>query len=420
MIKELIDFIAASPTAFHAADNAQKKCIASGFEPIGFNDLSSLSAGKYCLLAGESTFIAFILPPGVKPSGFQIIASHTDSPHLRLRTKGYHGQAPFGLLSVETYGGLIYHTWLDRDLSIAGRLFVKTGKRKISSHLFHLKEPLVSLPSLAIHLNRNVNESLSLNPESQLNPIFYSKRGDFNDYLSETTGIPQKDILSYDLCLYDTQAPAISGPSQELLHSARLDNLAMVHASLTALTQTLPEKGIVPLIALFDNEEVGSLSEVGAASNLLPKLLESLVFSFGKEKSFLDLMNQSIILSADMAHAEHPHHLDKHPQTSRPRLNQGPVLKINESKRYGTNGKTEAYLRYLCRQHDLPLQTYHHRYDLPCGSTVGPILAGKLNIITADLGNPLWGMHSIRETSGVKDHNNMVNLMKAFLKEKIF
>ena len=414
MIKNLIQFIQSSPTPYHAVMTAEKTLIKNGFRAILFDEISSLTEGKYYLIKDDSTLIAFVLPAKIKQPDFQIIAAHTDSPNLRIRREGHLPSENGDRLSLETYGGLIYHTWLDRDLSIAGRLFVQQ-EDGIKSQLIHLKDPLISIPSLAIHLDRRVNENLNLNPETHLQAIF-NGNGDIKDYLSDVSGC-QKNILSYDLSLYDTQPPKVLGLKGELLQSARIDNLAMCHAALTALIQTPKPQNLIPMIALFDHEEVGSLSQVGADSNLLPGVIENLISS---KNQFLNSMDNSFLLSADMAHAKHPNYPDKHPAFSRPHINQGVVLKINENRRYATDGRSEAYIRHLCQKNDTPLQLYHHRNDIPCGSTIGPILAGKLNIATADIGNPMWGMHSIRETCGTHDHPLMISLMEMFFQERIF
>jgi aspartyl aminopeptidase len=418
LLDDLFAFLAASPTPYHAVDSAVSRLSAARFRPLGERDAwDDLAPGRYYVVHEGSTLVAFIVPKK-HVTGFRIIGAHTDSPNLRLKPRAPYTKEGYRQLGVEVYGGALLNSWLDRDLALAGRVVVR-GKRGLEARLVRMDRPLVRVPQLAIHLDRDVNDKgLVLNRQDHLAPVLgLEKSGEADVYAmaARTAGVAQADVVHTDLMLFDTLGPATGGAHDELFFSARLDNLAMCHASVRALVGAAGKGGLCPVVALFDHEEVGSQSATGAESHFLPRVLERL----GRERgrSFDDharALASSLCLSADMAHAVHPNYDARHEPRHKPVLNGGPVLKENAQQRYATSARTAAIVESLCRDHDIPLQRYVNRTDLPCGSTIGPITAALLGIPTADVGNPMLSMHSCREMGGTEDPAMMERLMGAF------
>ena len=417
MIEKLRSFIDESPTAFHVVETAKDILRQHGFEDLMLDSESPLSEGKYLKVWGDSTLVALVVPPSLRRPRFLIAGAHTDSPHLRLRSRASFKQQGYSQWSVEPYGGVLLHTWFDRDLSLAGRVFVRE-KDQPSSRLIHFTDPLCVIPSLAIHLNRGVNrDGFRIDSETHLHPVFARSEGpDLEQILANKLGFSPRDILAYDLSLYNVQGGGISGANGEFFHSARIDNLAMCHAAMEALSHSTEiNNNAVLLMTLFDNEEVGSRTPVGALSDFFPTLLKEVFLKLGgKIGDYLSVIERSVFASIDMAHGLHPNYVGSHTSNHRPMLGGGPVIKINENQSYSTTGKTQALMVHLAKQNNIPYQIYHHRNDIPCGSTIGPMVASKLGVQTVDLGNPMWSMHSIRETCDAADHGEMIRLLKAF------
>lgn len=444
--EDLLCFIRDSPTPFHAVQSALDRLRAAGFQALSPQAAwPRLAPGGYYVCVGDSTLVAFLVPPHgaqAEPHGFRIIGAHTDSPNLRLKPRAAYEKQGYLQLGVEVYGGALLNSWLDRDLYIAGRVVVRGADGGLQRRLLRLAEPLVRVAQLAIHLDREVTEKgLLLNRQEHLAPIVgllggpagRSGRGPgdgsaatadgvFAGLLARALDVPPEAIVSTDLMLADSLAPRRGGLGDELIYAPRLDNLGMSHAALLALLRaaTRPsEHRVMPLIALFDHEEVGSNSAYGAQAPILPVLLERIVAATCPEgdrrESYLRALAGSLCVSADMAHAVHPNYADRHEPQHRPRLNGGPVIKHNAQQRYATCGRTAALFADLCARADVPVQHYVHRTDLPCGSTIGPITATLLAIPTVDVGSAMLSMHSARECAGASDPEQMVRVMTQFL-----
>lgn len=415
----LLDFIDASPSPWHAVDSVAKRLKAHGFKSLRENEPWQVKqGGKFYVVRDGGSIIAFVLGQQPIPdSGLRIIGAHTDSPGLRLKPHAAYSTEGMAQLGVEVYGGPILATFTDRDLSIAGRVTVQTADG-LSSHLVKLDQAIARLPNLAIHMYREVNEKgLLLNKQTGLPLIFghaantEAAKQCLTEVLSNTLQMPASAIISWDLALYDVQKGSFWGMDQEFIADSQLDNLASCHAALEALLAV--EKPASTLIcALFDHEEVGSESATGAGGSFLLDVIERICHSSqliveDKLRSFAN----SFFISADMAHAFHPNHAGSYEPCHHVKINQGPVIKTNANQRYSTNATTAARFIQLCQQAGVPYQQYAHRTDLGCGSTIGPIMAAQLGIATVDVGNPMWAMHSIRESAGVLDHSLMMSVL---------
>lgn len=422
--RALLQFIDASPTPFHAVAEAARRLEESGFTRLREEDAWTLApGGKHYVTRNGSTLIAFVVGTGAPAEhGFRLVGAHTDSPNLRLKPQPEHGREGYRQLGVEVYGGVLLHTWFDRDLSLAGRVLV-AGEPE--PRLLNLRRPVARIPNIAIHLNREVNDKgFVVNKQTHLPPVVGLEppagEGEkpsplwFRELLAAELGVAAGAVESFDLMFHDAIPCVASGFAEELIHAPRLDNLGSSHAALEALraastTSTPATRGI----ALYDNEECGSESAEGAASPFLAAVLErvALATGGGSREDLHRAMARSHFVSADMAHAVHPHHADRHEPQHMPRLNAGPVIKINSNLRYATNGATQAYFERLCREADVPVQRFVSRTDMPCGTTIGPITAARLGIPTVDVGNPMLSMHSIREMAGSHDHPLMIKAL---------
>lgn len=418
-------FLDASPTSFHAAVVAAGLLEQAGYLALDESaapEALPLGARRYVLRGGS--LVAFRV--GAKnpvEGGFRLVAAHTDSPNLRIKPRPHLRDHGYVRLGVEPYGGVILATWVDRDLGIAGRIIVRDGASQ-RAVLVDLRRPLCRIPTLAIHLNRQVNEEgLKLNPQKDL-PALFALSDDkaaepLRGLLAEAAGVAPDDVLAWDLALFDLTPAVISGLNGEFLHSARLDNLASCHAGVEALLASegsdLPASTAV--LALFDHEEIGSTSERGAQSSWLEHLLDRVVRdSAGPPAGGLArALTRSWLVSADMAHAVHPAHGDKHDGEHMPKLNAGPVVKQHTSQRYGTEADGAAFFFRLCEKAEVPAQWFVNRSDLACGSTVGPLVAARLGVRAIDVGNPMLSMHSAREMCGTADHARMVAALGMFL-----
>lgn len=422
-------FLDASPTSFHAANVAAGLLEAAGYTALDEGGApEALPAGSKRYVLRSGSLVAFRV--GAKnpaTAGFRLTAAHTDSPNLRIKPRPHLRDQGYIRLGVEPYGGVMLATWADRDLGLAGRVLVRDGAGQ-KAILVDLRRPLCRIPTLAIHMNRGVNdEGLKFNAQKELPALLaLSDPGasgataePLRALLAEAAGVSESDILTWDLALYDLTPAVISGLNAEFLHSARLDNLASCHAGLEALIAAgdadLPATTAV--LALFDHEEIGSTSERGAQSAWLEHLLERIVRDGAGDNAggLSRALTHSWLVSADMAHAVHPAFADKHDGEHMPRLNAGPVVKQHSAQRYGTEAEGAALFMRLCEAADVPFQWFVNRSDLACGSTVGPLVAARLAVRTVDVGNPMLSMHSIREMCGTADHAWMVAAMRAFL-----
>lgn len=415
MTADLLSFLRASPTPFHAVEQARQRLVAAGFRSLTETaDWSALAPGGYVVTTSETNLIAFVLPEARDHrTSFRIVGAHTDSPNLRLKPHAEYVNEGYAQLGVEVYGGVLLNSWLDRDLGLAGRVLVRDGGQ-VASKLVMIDRPILRIPQLAIHLDREVNEKgLVLNRQDHLAPVLGLAGGPKSvmALVAEAAGCELAQILGSDLMLFDLAAPTLGGAAEEFIFSARLDNLAMSHAATVAIAQAKSPSAI-GVVALFDHEEVGSASAAGAGSAVLPRVLERLV---GDREAFHRACARSTCISADMAHAVHPNYANRHEARHKPQLNGGPVIKINAQQRYATTASTGAMFAELCREENVPVQQYVVRTDLPCGSTIGPITSTLLGIATVDVGNPMLGMHSAREMAGSRDPEMMNRVLVRYL-----
>lgn len=415
---DILEFLKNSPSPAWAAENAAHMLSAAGFtDATG----KALGAGSRIYLRPHpGMLIAAHLPEKADATKlkFRIIGAHTDSPHLRLKPNAEMQKDGMTLLASEVYGGALLYTWFDRELGIAGEVYYKDAGQ-VKHKLVRAHAPVAIVPSLAIHLQRGVNEEGFVPAKKDgLNAVFASgaTAGCFTDWLCREVGVTKETVLSYDLSLFDLAGPTRGGLQNEFVHSARLDNLASCHAALGALIAG-EAKDTIQIAALFDHEEIGSVSESGAESGITENLLrEILVACTGSDKDYRNTLGRSVFLSADMAHGLHPHFGDRHdtPEDNRPRLGGGITVKINQNRRYATSAATLALFNDICRTHQLPHQVYTHRNDLPCGSTIGPAVSAKLGIPTLDVGVAMLGMHSVRETCAYADLATYQKFMQLF------
>lgn len=417
--QDLLDFIDASPSPWHAVATAEQRLQAGGFLRLQENRRWQLEpGGRYYAIRGGSSIIAFILGQGaLEECGFTIIGAHTDSPGLRLKPNAAHSCDGVARLGVEVYGGPILATFTDRDLSLAGRINVRTAAG-FETRLLRFDEPLVRLPNLAIHMNREVNEQgLKLHKQNELPLILamLQKGVDadplFMNHVAEKLSVESSDILTADFNVYDTQKGVFWGAEQEFIANSQLDNLASCHAALTALLTT-ENPSATCIAAFFDHEEVGSGSSVGADGSFISDVIERIANSRNlDEEARHCAYNNSFFISADMAHGWHPNFPAAYEPHHHVMINAGPVIKANANQRYSTSPDTAARFMLLCEQAGVPYQQYVHRTDLGCGSTIGPMVAAQLGMPTVDVGNPMWAMHSLRESAGVLDHGYMIGVM---------
>jgi len=419
----LIRFIQDSPSPWQAAEQVRRALEAAGYTPLREDEAWALrSGGRYYVLRDGSSIIAFQIGAKAAEVGLRVVGAHTDSPGLRVKPRGGSVRAGVMTVGVEIYGGPILATFADRDLTLAGRLLVKGADGALEQRLVAFTRPLLRLSTPAIHLNREVNEQgLRFAAQEEL-PLILAVLDEqippdqrFRDLLAARAGVASERIVSWELAAVDTQPGALIGANEEFIASARLDNLASCHAALTALLAAPAAEGIA-MCALFDHEEVGSESYKGAAGTFLGATVERLLEGIGltTAQDRQRLLARSVLLSADMAHALHPNYARYYDQPHAPIINAGPVIKLNAKQRYATDAGGEAYFAALCEQAGVACQRYVHRNDMPCGSTIGPIVAARMGIRTVDVGNPMWSMHSIRECAGVADHDAMIRVLTRF------
>lgn len=414
--EDLLQYIDAAPSPFHTVAETARRLDAAGYRRLDEAESWSLSAGdRVYIVRGGGSLAAFHLGVDAPAdAGFRLVGAHTDSPNLRVKPNPERSRSGTVQLGVEPYGGVLLHTWLDRDLSLAGRICLRDG----SSHLVDLERPLMRIPSLAIHLNREVNKKgLLLNAQKHMSPITRMEgTGSFElaALLAEALdGVRTDDVAAWDLMAYDVQPAAVGGADDEFIYAARLDNLASCHAACTALTKAAGDAGPTRGIVLYDHEEVGSRSAQGAASDFLRSTLTRLSNRGGSD-DYPRAIARSFMVSADMAHAVHPNYADVHEPEHRPALGAGPVVKINVNQSYATDGEGWARFEGWAREAEVETQRYVVRSDLGCGSTIGPITAAELGIRTADVGNPMLSMHSCREMAAVADVPKMIAVLERF------
>lgn len=420
--KEMLEFIENSPSCFHAVANVAQRLEEQGFQELREDESWKPAPGQgYYVVRNGSSVIAFRLPQG-EAKGFHIAASHSDSPSFKIKeTPELAVEERYVKLNTEKYGGMIFSTWFDRALSVAGRVAVQE-KERIVTKLVNVDRDLLVIPSVAIHMNRNINNGVEYNPQTDLLPLFADcsegrKKNAFLKRVAKAAGVRPEDILGQDLFLYTREKGRILGESGEFILSPRLDDLQCVFAAVKAFAGSVPSQ-YINVCAVFDNEEVGSATKQGADSTFLEDTLFRIGESLRLNRSaWLQLVAGSFLISADNAHAVHPNHPEKADPTNRPYLNGGIVIKYHGGQKYTTDAVSAAKLKALCGRAKVPFQSYANRSDIPGGSTLGNISTSHVSVSSVDIGLPQLAMHSAVETAGVKDTAYAVEMLKVFFAE---
>ncbi|OIK05696.1 M18 family aminopeptidase [Streptomyces monashensis] len=417
---DLMSFLAAGPSPYHAVATTAARLEKAGFRQVAETDAwDGTSGGRYVLRGGA--IVAWYVPGGAEPhTPFHIVGAHTDSPNLRVKPQPDSGAHGWRQVAVEIYGGPLMNSWLDRDLGLAGRLTLRDG----SSVLVNVDRPLLRVPQLAIHLDRAVStEGLKLDKQRHLQPVWGLgndvREGDLISFLEQEAGITAGSVAGWDLMVHPVEPPAYLGRDRELVAGPRMDNLFSVHAATAALTAVATSGAAltrIPVLAAFDHEENGSQSDTGADGPLLGSVLERSVFARGgsyedRARAFAG----TVCLSSDTGHAVHPNYAERHDPTHHPRVNGGPILKVNVNNRYATDGSGRAVFAAACEKANVPFQTFVSNNSMPCGTTIGPITAARHGIRTVDIGAAILSMHSARELCGADDPFLLANALTAFL-----
>ena len=415
---DLIAYLQTSPSPFHAVASAAARLEKAGFQAVDETaSWEGTPGGRYLIRGGA--LIAWYVPGSATGSTpFRIVGSHTDSPNLRVKPIPDTGTEGWRQVAVEIYGGVPLNTWLDRDLGISGRLALRDG----STRLVQLDEALLRVPQLAIHLDRGVNDGMTLDKQRHLTPVWGLgpvTEGSLISYVARSADLDPAQVTGWDLMLHDIQAPSYLGRDRELLAAPRLDNLLSVHAgtaALAAAAATGPDLPFIPVLAAFDHEENGSESDTGAQGPLLGTVLQRSVYARGGSlEDHARALAGTVCLSSDMGHAVHPNYSERHEPGHHPLPNGGPILKVNVNNRYATNGVGRAVFAAACERAGVPWQTFVSNNAMPCGTTIGPITAARLGISTVDCGIAALSMHSARELCGADDPFLLASVLKAFL-----
>ncbi|AFM19193.1 aspartyl aminopeptidase [Mycolicibacterium chubuense NBB4] len=409
----LCEFVDASPSPFHACRTAADRLRAAGFTELAEGDAWPAAGDHFAVRAGS--LIAWRARDDSAVAPFRIVGAHTDSPNLRVKQHPDRFVSGWQVVALQPYGGAWLNSWLDRDLGVSGRLSVRAGNA--ADHvLVRLDEPVLRVPQLAIHLAED-RKAVELNPQRHVNAVWGVGTGtrSFLAYVAGQAGVDADEVLGFDLMTHDINPSRLAGTAGELVSAPRLDNQATCYAGLEAFL-TAPASEVVPVLVLFDHEEVGSQSDHGAQSDLLLTVTERITLAAGGgREDFLRRLSASMVASGDMAHATHPNYPERHEPGHLIEVNAGPVLKVQPNLRYATDGRTAAAFAMACAQAGVPLQRYEHRADLPCGSTIGPMTAARTGIPTVDVGAAQLAMHSAREVMGAGDVADYSAALQAFL-----
>ncbi|HYF45761.1 MAG TPA: M18 family aminopeptidase [Acidimicrobiales bacterium] len=415
--RRLLGHLDASPTPYHAVATAADLLTAAGFAEVDEGDAWAGDLADRWFVRRGGALVAADWPAGTAPEApLRIVGAHTDSPNLRLKPRPGSPSAGWQRLAVEVYGGALHNSWLDRDLGLAGRVSVR-GSGGVRSELVRLDGAVARIPQLAIHLDREANQGLTLNPQQHLQPL-WAADGDADVLAAVAAAVEAEvdDLLAWDLMLFDAQPAALTGPNDELVAGGRLDDLLSSFAAIEALAAGEAD-GTVGVVCLFDHEEVGSVSRTGADGDLLPGLVRRAHGARGGDADQLArAFSASACVSADMAHATHPNYAERHDPGHPIRLNGGPVVKVNASQRYATDADSAVPFLEAADAAGVPVQRFVSRSDMPCGSTIGPVTAARMGVATVDVGVAQLAMHSARETAGSHDVGRFVDVLGAFLR----
>lgn len=409
-IGDLIDFVAAAPSSFHAARLAAERLIAQGFTELDETQPFPADPGGYVMVR-DGAVIAWRLPKNATATtGYRIVGAHTDSPGLKVKPNPALSAAGWQQVAVEVYGGPLLNSWLDRDLGLAGRLVLRDGTERLVA-----TGPVMRVPQLAIHLDRQVNDGLTLNKQTHLQPVWGINADGVIEHLAALAEVAARDVVGHDLIGYDTQRGAVIGAAEEFLACGRLDNLSSVHAGLAAMEQVGDASDHIPVLAAFDHEEVGSESRSGASGPVLADVLQGIGHALGGTPDDLRRARaRSWCVSADAGHAVHPNYPERHDPAHRPVIGGGPLLKVNANQRYTTDGQGTALWARACDAAGARYQVFVSNNAIPCGSTIGPLSATRLGIRTVDVGIGLLSMHSAREMCGVADPGMLSAALREF------
>jgi aspartyl aminopeptidase len=414
----LLEFLDASPTPFHAVQQMVQRLSLAGFEILQeADDWTLQTGGRYCVVRNNSSIVAFTMGENnVLDAGLRMIGAHTDSPCLKVKPQPELFKKGYFQLGVEVYGGALLNPWFDRDLSLAGRVSFRDSTGNINSLLINFERAIATIPSLAIHLDREANSARSINSQTDIPPVLMQtddQQTSFRELLLarllvEYPSCGACKVLDYELSFYDTQPAAVIGLQDEFIASARLDNLLSCYIGMQAL---LTDSGEYRVLVCNDHEEIGSQSAAGAQGPMLRSVLGRLVAS---DSEFTRAIDRSMMISVDNAHGIHPNFSERHDANHGPVLNGGPVIKMNANQRYATNSETSSLFRHWCESVDEAVQAFVVRTDMGCGSTIGPITASELGVKTLDIGVPTFAMHSIRELAGSHDAFSLYRVLEMF------
>lgn len=422
-MEQLFELVKKSPSPFHTAAAVMEELEKNGFTELKLSDEWGVqNGGKYYVNHHASTVIAFTVGSGFSfRQGFRIAAAHTDFPCFRIKGKPGILEESYQKINVETYGGAILNTWLDRPLSAAGRVALKGESAfRPKMKLVDFQKPLFIIPNQAIHINKEVNKGVELNKQTDMLPVAgisdenQEDTAFLEEYLAKELGVRKEELLDYELSLYNMDVPVLAGMKEEFISSPRLDNLTSVQALLKGIT-TADRKNGINVAAFFDHEEIGSKTKQGAGSAILSLILEKLLIGFGRTREkYISALAESVLLSVDVGHALHPNKKEKNDPTNKNALNSGLCVKAAASQSYATDSRGIAMIQQLCEENQIPYRKFYNRSDGTSGSTLGSIASSMLPVLTVEAGIPLLAMHSARELGGVRDQAALEELLTIF------
>ena len=422
--RDLCAFLDASPTPFHAVSSMVNILVEAGFSELDeWQDWNLQPGNRHFVVRNGSSIVAFVVGSNtLAESGLRIAGAHTDSPCLMLKPQPDVQNVGYSQLAVEVYGGALLNPWFDRDLSIAGRLVYADTNGDMRQKLIDFKQPVATIPSLAIHLDREANRGRTVNPQTDITPVISLHEAadqalDFTQVLQQQFLHSEQQVLDFELSLYDTQPAALVGLEKEFLASARLDNLLSCFTATHSLIQA--DATNTCIMACNDHEEVGSVSAIGTDGPFLESIVARIVEAENSANILSHVINRSLLISCDNAHAVHPNYSDRHDGGHLPKLNAGPVIKTNVKQRYATNSITASLFKGLCQQANVPFQQFVSRSDMACGTTIGPIASSRLGVSTVDVGVPQLAMHSCREIAGSQDAQGLSSVLREFFNTSI-